>query len=169
MNSAHDKAVVAPTVMAHYFVFEAGGRALALPLSCVERVVRAVEVTPLPQRNGRVRGVIHVHGALVPVLDLRVPEDGADMELWPVRLSDHLVLAQAANGLLAFLVEAVRDVVEISLEDSTTTRGVLRVRDETVMIFEESNWLSSVEKAYLARVVPEWSASQGIISNGSLL
>ncbi len=43
----------------------------ALPLTSVEQVVRAVEVTPLPDAPDIIMGVINVHGRVVPVVDIR--------------------------------------------------------------------------------------------------
>ena len=43
----------------------------ALPLSAVERVVRAVEITPLPKAPEIVLGVINMQGQVVPAVDIR--------------------------------------------------------------------------------------------------
>ena len=46
-------------------------RRYALPLDRAERLIHAVDVTPLPNAPPVVRGVINVHGQLVPVVSLR--------------------------------------------------------------------------------------------------
>lgn len=43
----------------------------AVALTSVERVVRAVEITPLPNAPDIVLGVINVQGRVVPVVDIR--------------------------------------------------------------------------------------------------
>ena len=43
----------------------------ALPLSAVERVVRAVEITPLPNAPAIIQGAINVQGAIIPVVNIR--------------------------------------------------------------------------------------------------
>ena len=43
----------------------------ALLLSAVEKVVRAVEITPLPKAPEIVVGVINAQGRILPVLDIR--------------------------------------------------------------------------------------------------
>lgn len=52
-------------------VFRLDERRYALPLSVVERVIRAVEVTPLPKAPPIVLGAIDVQGRVVPVLNVR--------------------------------------------------------------------------------------------------
>ena len=43
----------------------------ALALPSVDRVVRVVDVTPLPKAPAIVLGVVNIHGDIVPVYDLR--------------------------------------------------------------------------------------------------
>jgi purine-binding chemotaxis protein CheW len=43
----------------------------ALYLSAVERVIRSVEVTPLPKAPEIVIGVINIQGEIIPVIDIR--------------------------------------------------------------------------------------------------
>lgn len=43
----------------------------ALPLTAVERVIRAIEITPLPKAPLIVRGIVNVEGRIVPVVSVR--------------------------------------------------------------------------------------------------
>lgn len=47
------------------------GQRYALSLAQVERVIRAVEITPLPQAPEIITGVINVRGRVIPVVDIR--------------------------------------------------------------------------------------------------
>ena len=60
--------------IAQLVVFRLDERRYALPLAVVERVVRAVDVTPLPKAPPMVLGVIDVHGRVLPVLNRGVLE-----------------------------------------------------------------------------------------------
>lgn len=51
-------------------VFELDQQRYGLHLSAVERVLRAVEVTPLSQTPDVVWGVIDIEGQIVPIPDL---------------------------------------------------------------------------------------------------
>jgi purine-binding chemotaxis protein CheW len=52
-------------------LFSLDERRFALPLRSVERVVRAVDITPLPDAPQMVLGVIDVQGEIVSVINLR--------------------------------------------------------------------------------------------------
>ena len=95
-------------------VFNLGERRFGLPLGCVERVLCAVAITPLPNAPGVVRGVIDIHGEIVPVVDLRVR---FGLPVREVALDDHLLVAHTAARRLAILVEQVAGVVELDRRD----------------------------------------------------
>ena len=55
----------------HIVVFTLDEQRYALHLLAVERVVRAVEVTALPEAPEIVLGVVNVKGRIVPVINVR--------------------------------------------------------------------------------------------------
>ena len=55
----------------HIVVFALDEQRYALHLLAVERVVRAVEVTALPEAPEIVLGVVNVKGRIVPVINVR--------------------------------------------------------------------------------------------------
>ena len=52
-------------------VFALGDQRCALYLPVVDRVVRMVEITPLPKAPDIVLGVVNVHGEVIPVINVR--------------------------------------------------------------------------------------------------
>ena len=52
-------------------VFTLDRQRYALPLSVVERVVRMIEITPVPHTPDIVLGVINAQGRVIPVVDIR--------------------------------------------------------------------------------------------------
>ncbi len=81
----------------------------ALLLSSVLRVVRAVEITPLPQAPEIILGVVNLQGALVPVIDVR---RRFGLPGRAVRLEDRLILAVTPRRTLALPVDSVAGVKE---------------------------------------------------------
>lgn len=92
-------------------VFALGESRFALSMRVVERVIRAVEVSPLPGHPPEMLGVINLHGRLVPVYDIRARFGHAMRE---VRTSDHLVIARTGERVVAVLVDRAVDVVSAS-------------------------------------------------------
>lgn len=138
-------------------VFSIDERQCALPLVTVDRIVRVVEVTPLPKAPQIVLGIINVQGRIIPVINVRkrflLPE--REMEL-----SDQLIIAHTSKRNIALLVEAVSGVIEYPEHEVVTpdeiisgieyVEGVIKQNDgmiqildiETILSFEE---LKSIE------------------------
>jgi purine-binding chemotaxis protein CheW len=92
-------------------VFTLDEQCYAVPLSAAERVVRMVEITPVPKSPEVVLGVINVRGSVTPVVDIR-----RRFRL-PARvphLSDQLLIARTPKRPVALVVDAVTGVVTLS-------------------------------------------------------
>ena len=128
----------------------------ALALSSVERIVRVVDVTPLPSAPPIVLGIINVKGEVVPVYDLRrrfhLPEREID-------LADQLMIARTSRQTVALLVDSVSGVLEIAEEEITPAekilpeieyvRGVVKLQDGLVLIHDLEQFLSDEEERIL--------------------
>ena len=97
-SSPHDSLVV----------FSLDAQHFALNVAAVECVVRAVEITPLPGAPTGVCGVIDLHGAVIPVFDLRAH---FGQPARAVRAEDHLVIVRTARRKVALLADAALGVV----------------------------------------------------------
>lgn len=121
---------------------------LGIPLAAVERVVPAVEITPLPGAPEPVAGVFNLQGQVVPVLDLRrrfrLPQRATIPE-------DHVVIVHSAGRLLGVLVDEAQDVVDFDLETITRPdlvvegfehiQGIVRLKDGLLMINDPERFL----------------------------
>ena len=90
-------------------VFAVDDQRCALPLQVVERAVRAVEVTVLPDVPEMILGAVNVQGHILPVVSLRRWLGRPDRAVEP---EDHLLVVHAGTGRLVLLVDEVRGVVE---------------------------------------------------------
>jgi purine-binding chemotaxis protein CheW len=132
---------------------------LAIPLEAVERIVAAVEVTPLPQAPPVMRGVINVAGQVVAVLDLRVRYGLPPRE---VELTDQLVITRTSRRRIALLVdsaEVVRAGEEVASGAAGTggVRGVLRHGAALTPVIDPGALLSAEEE----RALPDPTATPG--------
>ncbi|MFH1020325.1 MAG: chemotaxis protein CheW [Pseudomonadota bacterium] len=122
-------------------VFSLDDQYYALRLDAVDRVVRAVEVTPLPDAPEIVRGIINVQGRIVPVIDLRRCFHFTERQ---IRLSDQFVISSASQRTVAFAVDAVHGVVHCPeeavvpvaeiLPGVEAVEGVMKLTDGMVLI-----------------------------------
>jgi purine-binding chemotaxis protein CheW len=137
-------------------VFSLDEQQYALRLSSVEQTVRMVEITPLPKAPEIVLGVIDVHGAVIPVLDIRkrfcLPER-------PPGISDQLIMARTARRSVALVADAVVDVVTLTGEELVEpgailpqleyVEGVAKLGDGMVFIHDLDAFLSLEEERVL--------------------
>lgn len=132
----------------------------ALELGAVERVVRAVEITRLPDTPPAFLGVINVQGEVTPVVDLRGRLGLPPRELTP---DDRLVLARTARRLVALVVDEIhglREVDEAALAQTESAlpatdllRGVATIDDDLVLICDLEQFLSFDEEAELSQAL----------------
>jgi purine-binding chemotaxis protein CheW len=126
----------------------------ALLASDVREVLRAAAISPLPGAPPAVAGLLNVRGALLAVYDLRVR---AGLSQRPLRVSDHLVVAEAGGRSVVLAVDEVRaflsvpaaDVSEAPV-DSTGVAGVARLADGLLVIVDLQRFLTEGEATQLA-------------------
>jgi purine-binding chemotaxis protein CheW len=137
----------------------------ALDLSAVVRIVRAVEITPLPKAPEIVLGVINMQGQVVSVVDIRkrfqLPERG-------VEICDRFIIAQTSKRLVALVVDEVsgvqilenRQVVsaELALPFAEHIKGVAKIENDLVLIYDLDRFLSFDEERKLDRALSKGTA-----------
>ena len=143
-----------------YLVFTLDERQIALPLSSVDRVLRAVEMTPLPEAPEVALGVINVQGRIVPVLSIRRHFGLPESEL---RLSDRFVIAHTSSGRIALLVDDVLGVIaprgtEITAAQDILTGlrnldGVVKSPEQLIVVHDLDRVLSREEESMLSGAV----------------
>ena len=132
-----------------FVVFTLDGQAYALHLSVVERIVRVVEVTPLPKAPEIVLGVVNVGGKIIPVIDIRKRFRLPGHE---TNLSDQLIIANTSKRSVALVVDSVSGVIERSAAEITAAEqivpdlkyveGVAKLEDGMVLIHDLDKFLS---------------------------
>lgn len=95
-------------------VFRLDNCRYALPLAVVDHLVRAVEVTPLPNAPAIVLGAIDVHGRVLPLLNVRRRFQLPEREISP---ADWFLLAHTERRAVALVVDESEGVVESADDD----------------------------------------------------
>jgi purine-binding chemotaxis protein CheW len=89
-------------------IFSVEEQRFGLDIATVQRVLRAVALTPLPNAPAIILGLANVRGVVVPVFDIRRRLGLPERE---VRPSDHLLMAQAGARTVGLMVDAVHHTV----------------------------------------------------------
>ena len=143
-------------------VFTLDGYRYALYLSAVERVFRAVEITPMPKAPEVVLGIVNVHGRIVPVVNLRRRFRLLEREIDP---SNQLILARTSIRPVALLADSVDGVIECLEQDVISAQrllpgfkyveGVVKLEDGMVLIHDLDTFLSLDEAKGLGKALNE--------------
>ncbi|HEY8118948.1 MAG TPA: chemotaxis protein CheW [Methylophilaceae bacterium] len=134
----------------------------ALPLATVNRIVRAVEVTPLPEAPAIVLGAINVEGRIIPVLNLRrrflLPER-------EIGTADQFLIAITTLRMVALVIDEALDVIEYKQSDIISSdqivpgleqfQGVVKLNDGLVLIHDLEKFLSLEEADMLDSALAE--------------
>jgi purine-binding chemotaxis protein CheW len=141
-------------------VFALDSQRYGLDLDRVQRCIRVVAITPLPQAPGLVLGIIDLAGVVIPVIDMRkrfsLPPRNS-------RLSDHLVVATTGKRTVALLVDETSGVVEVSAESYAPADailpglemldGAMKLKDGLILIHHLGRLLSLDEEKAIDRAL----------------
>lgn len=141
-------------------VFNLDEQRYALRLSAVERIVRIVEITPLPKAPEIVLGVVNVQGQVIPVVNIRKRFCLPDRE---ISLSDHLIIARTTKRVVVLVADTVLGVVECWEEEVTAAdkilpdleyvESVVKLEDGLIFIHNLDTFLSLEEEKILEQAI----------------
>ena len=137
--------------VSHFVVFTLESRRFALPVLTVDRIVRAVEVTPMPDVPQDVMGVINVQGRIVPVVNLRPRLRLPDR---PVEPADQFLIARASQRMVALWVDSAQVIqcdadamvnADEILPDLRSVREVGKHADGLILVYDPEVLFSLVD------------------------
>ena len=125
----------------------------ALHLAAVERVVRVVEITPLPKAPDIVLGIIDVQGGIIPVIDVRKRFRFPKREM---QLNDQLIIARTVKRTVALLADDVTGVMACPEEriveagkvvsGMAFVEGIVKIDEGMILIHNLDTFLSLDEE-----------------------
>jgi len=143
-----------------YVVFTIDDRKFGLGLSCIERILRIVEITPLPGAPEIVTGVINIQGQVVPVYNIRRRFSLPERE---TSLNDQLIVANASKRKVAIVADRVSGMVECPRQEIVSAadvlpgmdyvEGIIKQADGLIIIHDLDKFLSPAEKKNLTMVI----------------
>jgi purine-binding chemotaxis protein CheW len=137
---------------AEIFCFTIENQQFAIPLTCVDQVLMAVAVSPVPNSSELLHGLIDYHGTLVAVINLRFR---LKLPLKPIRISNRFIIANTSKRKIALVADEVYGVIVpeikdlISADDLDTdleATGILRRDDGIILIYDIEGFLSNQDE-----------------------
>lgn len=140
----------------HLVIFNLDEQSYALYLAAVKRIVRLVEITPLPKAPEIVLGILNLQGEIIPVVNIRrrfrLPERETD-------LNDQLIIAKIQRRTFALAADSVSGVIERPEEDLIAAEkiipgmeyveGVIKLEEGIILIHNLDKFLSLDEEKAL--------------------
>jgi len=137
-------------------LFALDERRYAIPLSAVERVIRAVEITPLPKAPEVLLGVINEQGKIIPVVDVRSRFRLPAREL---RCNDRFILVRTPRRVVAVVADSVSEIKLLPQDAMDSSKqafpcmeylhGIAAMDDGLVLINDLDRFLSLEEESAL--------------------
>ncbi len=138
-----------------FLTFQMGDEIYGLDILKVKEIIGIMDITPVPQSPGYVKGVLNLRGKIIPVVDLRL-KFGFDEREYTERTCIIVVELDMAEGkmLVGIIVDAVSEVTNISESDVEPTpefgagfstdyiRGMAKIKGKVVILLDISLVLS---------------------------
>jgi purine-binding chemotaxis protein CheW len=124
-----------------FIAFTLDSTRIAFALDDIDRVIRAVAVTPVPGASPCVMGVINIHGTVTPLFDTRAL---LGLPSRPLRPSDHIMITRSPSRPRAFIADEVLGSFECDdlaapesyLIGTSKVKGVARREDGMVLVHD---------------------------------
>lgn len=95
-------------------VFELADETYGIHIAHVESIIKVPRITPMPQSEEYVEGVINLRGEVVPVIDLRMRMEMPKVE---ITLDSRIVVVVLEEQRVGMIVDAVTEVITITEDD----------------------------------------------------
>ena len=153
-----------PNGRQHLVTFRLDEQIYALPIEPIIQIFEMVTITPIPQLGSSLDGVINVHGAAVPVLNVR---RHFGMPKLSQQVDAHIILVQFDERKVGLLVDEVLAVLDLNsdqiipvidilpdeLGDLPLLQGLVHTGDSTVLLFDLAHLLQSQPGLALAEII----------------
>ena len=149
-------------------IFELGGDLFAADVLAVDRVLRYVAPSAVPDVPAWVEGVIEHRGGVIPVIDLRRRLGVAELA---IDAGARILVLNTSAGFIAGIVDAVREVAVVPTGAVTAPpplfrgmsgdaiRGIAKVGERLVVVLDVERVMATAD-----RVLAEREASAGVDS-----
>ena len=137
-----------------YIVFSINQQIFGIEILKIKEVLSYRKITPLPQVEEFVRGIINLRGAIIPVFDLREKFNLPAKEYTKFHV---IIVVEIAGRVMGVIVDEISDVMDILPEEFQTTgnfpsnlrreylKGVGKKQDEMIILLDMDRLLSPEE------------------------
>ena len=132
-------------------VFKLGDEEYALPITCVQEIIRFTEPRSVASKDRFIRGVINLRGNIVPIYDLK------ERLGLPVSETENakIVIIEQAAGVAGAIVDEVTEVLttevgefeDVPAADHEAISGIVKLDDRLLVLLDPENIVPTVDVA----------------------
>ena len=140
-------------IVSSIVIFHIEQQTYALYLNNILKVVRSVEITPLPKAPEIVVGIIDFHGEIIPVINIRKL---FNLPVRKIMLEDQFIIAKTSYRTIALIVDSVEEISGVSDHETTDTKellpfadylsGIVKIKNDIILINDLEKLLSLSEQ-----------------------
>lgn len=109
-----------------YLSFHLGEEMYGISVNHIREIIRIQPITPVPHKPDYVKGIMNLHGKVIPVMDMRI-KFGLGDESFDERTCIVVVMVEDEDGqdsTAGLIVDAVDEVMRIQEEDFEVDPGL---------------------------------------------
>jgi purine-binding chemotaxis protein CheW len=136
-------------------IFLLNKQRFAIPLHLVRQIIRAVEVTPVPNVPQTICGVINYHGSVIPVYDFhrRIGITGVI-----TKPGNRFIITSVSGFVIALRVDEIEGIEQLnhdnlilseSIQIEFDIYGVIKTADRLVIVYNLEAFFNSEETDFL--------------------
>jgi purine-binding chemotaxis protein CheW len=113
-----------------YVIFSINDQWYAITVAAVRQIIRSVQLTPVHEGPELLQGLINMNGEIIPVINIRKQFKFADRE---ISLSDRIIVTSSLPYAIAFIVDQIEGVVELSKSDITPSEAIFPKMEDYII------------------------------------
>jgi len=137
-----------------YLTFVLCGEEYGVEILKIREIIGIMNITPVPQVPGYVKGVINLRGKVIPVIDLRLKFGFPEVEHTQETC---IIVMEVRNKLTGVIVDTVLEVIDVDSAESEPApqfgngvdteiiRGMAKIKDKVKMLLDIDRVLGSAE------------------------
>jgi len=145
--------------------FKLALRRFAIRVENIERVIAAVEIRSIPQMPDHVKGIINLHGEIIPVIDIRAI---FGLQKKEIELSDQFIIVNTSARKQALWVDSTEGITEVTASSMVEAEklaygtkyieGVVKTKKGMILVTNIEKFLSPGELALLETAINQKEA-----------
>jgi purine-binding chemotaxis protein CheW len=143
--------------------FHVGGEEFGIDILCVQEIIRAQQLTRIPNSPDCMEGVMNLRGKIIPVIALR-KRFGLE-EATPDK-QNRIVVVEIQGSVLGFIVDAVSEVLRIpadtveppprlGLVEQEYVSGVGKLGDRLLIVLDADRLMSGPEEGMMSNAIAQ--------------